>query len=152
MRCVLHCVAMFVCKGQSGCGVILVTVSQIAHRKPTTLIIPWSQGITWDTTIDDVLQCSACAFTIIAPIQTMKYHNFVYLSIMNCWWKKSCTTSDVSNPVSNGRFSISTVGSEVKEGPIPSCLAAYPSHDGQAHQLRHVGRCMSPSCPAWSTL
>ncbi len=62
----------------------------------------------------------------VSPRRQVSTPNIQHLKVKYCWWKESCTTKHVWNPVNNGIFTISTGA-----GFLPStiCLNYKPFSD-----------------------
>ena len=73
---------------------------------------------------------------------TMIFHDIPSISPSYCWWRKSCTTLDVWNPINNGINHLSTGA-----GFLPSTVLPFndrllgPSPGGSAAEIRCVERC-----------
>ena len=62
-----------------------------------------------------------------------------------CWWKESCTTWDVYNPVNNGIFTISTGA-----GFLPSTVCLLTSIDPNFRHLHHPNEVLMLQ-PLWNS-
>ena len=69
----------------------------------------FNMPVAGDGRTHDFRTCGGCSFPNIPEPQKIQGGGFFcWIWARYCWWKKSCTIWDVSNPVNNGTFTIST--------------------------------------------